>query len=53
MQARLLAVTVGVLGLVSGPASADVVHDWNREALKVVFTVGPPQARALAIMHVG
>jgi len=33
-------------------ASADVVHDWNRQALRPVFGVGPPQARMLAMVHV-
>jgi hypothetical protein len=38
---------------ISGPsAPADVVQDWNGEALKVTFPVGPPQARMLAIVHV-
>jgi len=33
-------------------ASADVVHDWNIQLLRVTSPVGPPQARLLAIMHV-
>jgi hypothetical protein len=33
-------------------ASADVVHDWNIQLLRVASPVGPPQARLLAIMHV-
>jgi hypothetical protein len=28
------------------------VHDWNKEALKVSFPAGPPQARVLAMVHV-
>ncbi len=33
-------------------ARADVVHDWNRQALRPAFAVGPPQARMLAMVHV-
>src|SRR5262245_58311127 len=33
-------------------AHADVVHDWNLQALTVTFQAGPPQARSLAIVHI-
>jgi hypothetical protein len=50
--ARLVIATTVVVGIPAERAAADVVHDWNVQALKFVSPVGPPQARQLAIMHV-
>jgi hypothetical protein len=33
-------------------AHADVVQDWNLEALRVSFPAGPPQGRVLAMVHI-
>src|SRR5262245_23325166 len=33
-------------------AHADVVQDWNVEALRATFPAGPPQARILAMVHI-
>ena len=33
-------------------AYADVVQDWNLEALRVSFPAGPPQGRILAMVHI-
>jgi hypothetical protein len=54
MHARLTGLMLGtiVLSMSAGTARADVVQDWNLQALRVTFAVGPPQARALAIVHV-
>jgi hypothetical protein len=54
MASKLAGIVVAVAcsALASAPARADVVHDWNVEALKVPFPVGPPQARLLAMVHI-
>jgi hypothetical protein len=54
MHSKLAGVALVIAAVVGGgsPARADVVHDWNIEALRVAFNVGPPQARVLAIVHV-
>jgi hypothetical protein len=49
---RPLAVLVLLVAAASGQARADVVTDWNLQALRVPFAVGPPQARVLAMVHV-
>jgi hypothetical protein len=50
--ARLAIIATMAFGTASGRASADVVTQWNALALKVPSPVGPPQARALAMVHV-
>ena len=54
MHSKLAGVALAIAAVVgvNSPAQADVVHDWNIEALRVTFNVGPPQARVLAIVHV-
>jgi hypothetical protein len=54
MQTKLAGLVLAIIGIIvtGGTVQADVVQDWNIEALRVTFTVGPPQARVLAIMHV-
>src|SRR6185503_3547457 len=49
---RAAAAILLAIGAATTPASADVVHDWNVQLLRVPAPVGPPQARLLAIMHV-
>ena len=49
---RIAIAAILAIGAVAGPASADVVRDWNMQLLRVPSPVGPPQARLLAIMHV-
>jgi hypothetical protein len=54
MRTKLAGLVLAAACTVFGgaPAQADVVRDWNVEALKVSFPVGPPQARILAIVHI-
>ena len=40
------------LAMTAAHARADVVSDWNAQALRVPFAIGPPQARVLAMVHV-
>jgi hypothetical protein len=49
---RIAAAVLLASGAATAPASADVVHEWNVQLLRVITPVGPPQARLLAIMHV-
>jgi hypothetical protein len=49
---RVILFAVVAIAISSPSAPGDVVQDWNGEALKVTFPVGPPQARVLAIVHV-
>ena len=49
---RVVLFVVSAIATFGASAQADVVQDWNGEALKVTFAVGPPQARVLAIVHV-
>ena len=50
---QLFVPLVALSSFVLPPAvHADVVRDWNRQALRPVFAVGPPQARMLAMVHV-
>ncbi len=50
--ARLCVVLVVGGVMANAEARADVVIDWNLQALRVPFGVGPPQARVLAMVHV-
>ena len=54
MRSRIHAAILALVATaaVSTQAHADVVQDWNKEALKVSFPAGPPQARVLAMVHV-
>ena len=54
MRSKLAGVVVAVTLSAFGAtrAHADVVQDWNVEALRFPFTVGPPQARLLAMVHI-
>jgi hypothetical protein len=54
MRSKLAGVVVAVALSAFGAerAHADVVQDWNVEALRVTFPVGPPQARMLAMVHI-
>ena len=49
---RVILLAVIAVAISGANARADVVQDWNAEALKVTFAVGPPQARVLAIVHI-
>jgi hypothetical protein len=51
-RARIVFVLVIGALIIGGQAQADVVSDWNLQALRVPFAVGPPQARVLAMVHV-
>jgi hypothetical protein len=54
MQSKLAGVVMAVALSAFGAtrAHADVVQDWNVEALRMVFPAGPPQARILAMVHI-
>ena len=52
IRARMVGVLVAGAIIAGGQARADVVSDWNLQALRVPFAVGPPQARVLAMVHV-
>jgi hypothetical protein len=54
MRSKLAGVVVAVACSAFGAtrAHADVVQDWNLEALRVSFPAGPPQARVLAMVHI-
>ena len=52
MRGRLVCLLVSGAVMTGVQARADVVSDWNLQALRVPFAVGPPQARVLAMVHV-